>query len=203
MAAHIVVFFGASRSGKDTFAVGIRKTLERRNVHVITLSSIDRVKEFMEDCRRELRLPVQDNRSREARQAMADIKAALDKLYNWTVDLAIQTLMAEASDDKTVILYQVREIDNVDSMRRKCMELKIGFTAVFVYRPARSLAEQTADASSERYGPNDWQSADFVIMSKSLDILKSRSGSDIAATILEDLDKVEDVPTTDLHEQSS
>lgn len=133
MAQHLVVIFGPSRSGKDTFINHLYDEFENRNKSIRILSSIDIVKNFFTLIKDELNLPdTGEVLSASDRQALADTKAVLDRQFNWTVDYAMTILGKSRAD---VLIYQVREVDNINKLRAKCKLHEIDFTGIFIYRP--------------------------------------------------------------------
>lgn len=158
--SHVVTIFGPARSGKDTLASAITEALPR-TISSERLSSIDVVKRLFADVRLELGLPMPDELTQEERQGLADVKAALDRTFDWTVAYALRAAVTSPH----VILYQVREVRNVARLKLSCENEGIGFTAVYVWRPD---GDQVFGATTDVYRPEDLFVADVVVTNRSL-----------------------------------
>jgi hypothetical protein len=144
--SHIVSVFGPPRSGKDTLIGMLRDKLEEgEGVFHIHLSSIVVVKDFLEHVENVLGYTDDiDFTTPDKRQALSEIKAVLDKQYNWTVLLALKTAR---HGSPLVLFYQVRELANIRTIDEECRKHNIGHTTLCVYRP---VALEVA-ATSEQY----------------------------------------------------
>lgn len=181
--AHIVTVFGPTRSGKDTFISGLDNYLNIKyrsaDCNVIVLSSIDVVKQFFDDIREKLGIENEENNlNQQMRQGLADIKAVLDNCFNWTVDYAISYTkhrMDVIKPSNLVLIYQVREVENISKLREKCISENIGYTSVFLYRRWKLGEYQPEGATTDQYKLDDLKYADVIVINKELSDLFTAS----------------------------
>lgn len=169
MNAHIVAVFGQTRSGKDTFIEHLRGELVKETgAHVQVLSSIDYVKACVANAAKILGAPLPELDGK-MRQCLASIKSSLDGALDWTPALAMRRvqLEVEAGHVPIVLIYQVREIANIEKLYLACKKQGIGYTPIFVHRPGITIT--SIGATTDRYHPNDWQIAKLVVINEDLD----------------------------------
>jgi molybdopterin-guanine dinucleotide biosynthesis protein len=212
MKSVIVTITGYPRTGKDTLANAIAKKLTDEGKHVVTLSSIDTPKHFMRvaanvlelpDDKAELIFPLNSAGEYEPTDAMrnglASIKAVLDDIFDWTVELAFRTVERTKPD---VLIYQVRELENVNKLTKATAtklwsqsiqgyvdnvprDPEVGGLSIFVNRLDRP---RITGAFSESYVPGTSSHFDYAVNNIGVEALCA-SGDAIALQILRMLDK--------------
>lgn len=167
--AHLIVIYGLSRSGKDTLIEAIQGEWNKgvrlpRAVPIVSISSITQVRNFLHEVEMVLGLKQVERTSAEYRQTLATIKGAIDKLFDYTVANAKTCLIqAITSDQPSVMVYQVRELDNIHKLAVMCEENKIEMTSIMVTRAETKDAAKDVAASSERYPASAYAYADIVV----------------------------------------
>lgn len=170
MKSQIVVVFGPTRAGKDTL---LQKLMERlANApplpRVLQVSSIDVVKGFFDQVRTELGAARPAELTARTRQALSDVKKVLDGEFNWTARYAIrriEELEQNRLGGPAILLYQVRELDNIRKLAGECRG-RFGLTSIYIqrHRDARSAFAAAEGADSDRYKPDDPWDADLVVI---------------------------------------
>lgn len=169
---HLVTVFGPTGSGKDTFIRELQLHLTAADIANDHVSSIDPIRAFYRVTLRKLDDQHVDEplTSAKDRQALADIKKALDTSLDWTVRYALQQL---SRWNNTVVCYQVREITNIVRLQLHCKLHQISFTAVYVHRPG---IEQAPGATTDVYRWEDVKCADLVVVNTTIESLHDYAG---------------------------
>lgn len=159
---HVFAIFGPTGSGKDTFADALELDLLAYDSswEVSRVSSIDIVKRLFTAVSSRLEIP---DRPLDVagRQGLADVKKVLDRCFDWTVKLAIVKTPFNG-----VLLYQVREVENIKRLRLACAESNIGFTAVLLHRRGKDGLD---GADTDIYSQDDAQIADLIVVNDLLE----------------------------------
>lgn len=140
----LVTITGKPRTGKDSLITATRNQLmgwtdAPTTVH---LSSIEPIRSFLHTSLGDVGAKFDRREPTETdRQAMAEIKAVLDRRYDWTVNLAMQEFTRAGEDRQSdyVVFYQVREPGNLIGLRAAAEARGIKMIAVYVSRQDRPI----------------------------------------------------------------
>ena len=151
----IIVICGLPRTGKDTFAnamIEYANSEERdTRLKVQNLSSVDTIKGFLDNAEDDMLLgensPVMFDASGEAtdayRSCISDIKAALDKHFNYTLRYAER--IAATLSTRDVFFFHVRETENLRKLQFISNANFLSVHTVRADRPDTPLATSDRD----------------------------------------------------------